>query len=123
MHLNVARNGLPVSVRLVRVLVRWRNDCEAHACETGEMASATSYVWPSVVIYRGATLVKTRTIVKCDWSDNFGALLEMLGDKFTNETAVKIVISSNEKLIDPTHVVPLDALERLLETYGCHYVG
>ena len=24
---NVARNGLPVSVRLVRDLDRWRNDC------------------------------------------------------------------------------------------------
>ena len=26
MHWNVARNGLPVFVRLVRVLDRWRND-------------------------------------------------------------------------------------------------
>ena len=45
------------------------------------MAAASSYAWPSVVVYRGATLVKTRTIVKCDWSYNFGDLLERLGDE------------------------------------------
>ena len=37
---------------------------------------AVSYVWPSVVVYRGATVAKRQTIIKCDWSDNFGALLE-----------------------------------------------
>ena len=84
------------------------------------MAAASSYAWPSVVVYTEATLVKTRTIVKCDWSDNFGALLERLGDAFDNETVLKEAIS-NEKLINPTHVVPLDAPVRLLQTYDCHY--
>ena len=28
MHWNVAPDALPVSVRLVRVLDRWRNDCK-----------------------------------------------------------------------------------------------
>ena len=40
------------------------------------MAAANSYVCPSVVVYRGATVAKRRTIVECNWSDNFGALLE-----------------------------------------------
>ena len=43
------------------------------------MAAASSYVWSSVVIYRGATVAKRQTIVKYDWSDNFGALLEKMG--------------------------------------------
>ena len=30
-------------------------------------------------LYRGATVAKRRMIVKCDWSDNFGALLEKRG--------------------------------------------
>ena len=47
--------------------------------EKGEMAAASSYTWPSVVVYRGAAVAKRRTIVKCDWSANFGALLEKLG--------------------------------------------
>ena len=47
--------------------------------DKGEMAAASSFVWPSVVVYRGDTVAKRRTIVKCDWSDNFGALLEKLG--------------------------------------------
>ena len=29
-----------------------------------------------MVVYRGATVAKRRTIVKCNWSDNFGVLLE-----------------------------------------------
>ena len=41
--------------------------------EKGEMAAASSFVWPGMVVYRGATVAKRRTILKCDWSDNFGA--------------------------------------------------
>ena len=47
--------------------------------EKGEMAAASSFVWPGVVVYRGDTVAKRRMIVKYDWSDNFGALLEKLG--------------------------------------------
>ena len=47
--------------------------------EKGEMAADSSFVWPGVVVYRGDTVAKRRTIVKYDWSDNFGALLEKLG--------------------------------------------
>ena len=46
--------------------------------EKGEMAAASSFVWPGMVVYRGATVAKKRTIVKYDWSDNFGTLLEKL---------------------------------------------
>ena len=46
--------------------------------EKREMAAANSFVWPNVVVYRGAKVAKRRTIVKYDWSDNFGALLEKL---------------------------------------------
>ena len=42
--------------------------------EKGEMAAASSYVWPSM--HGGATVAKRQTIIKCNWSDNFGALLE-----------------------------------------------
>ena len=45
----------------------------------GEMAVASSYAWPSVVVYREAMVAKRQTIVKRAWSDNFGALLEKLG--------------------------------------------
>ena len=62
-------------------------------------------------------------VVKSDWSDNFGAILERLGGNFTNETVIQVVISSNERLVDPAHAVPLDTPVKLLKTYGCHYVG
>lgn len=35
----------------------------------------------------------------------------------------QVVISLKQMLVDPTHVVPLEAPVRLLETYSCHYVG
>ena len=44
----------------------------------GERRAASSYAWPSV---GRATVAKRRTIVKCDWSDNFDALLERLGHR------------------------------------------
>ena len=50
-------------------------------------------------------------------------MLEKLEPEFAGETVVQVVISSNERLTDPTHTVPLDAPIKLLETYGCHYVG
>ena len=53
--------------------------------EKGEMATASSYAWPSVVVYRGATVAKRRTIIKCNWSDNFGVLVDKLGNEFANE--------------------------------------
>lgn len=69
-------------------------------------------------VYRGATVAK-----KCDWSDNYGAILKNLGDEFANETIKKVEISSNERLVVLTHVVPLDAPVTLLESYGCCYVS
>ena len=46
------------------------------------MATGSSYAWQSVDVYRGPTLVKRRTIVKCNWSDNFGVLSEKFGSEF-----------------------------------------
>ena len=85
--------------------------------------AASSYAWPSVIVNKGSTVVKKRTILKCDWSNNFGILLEKCGTEFATEAVAQVIISSNERLIDPTHTVPLDAPIKLLETYGCHYVG
>ena len=30
------------------------------------------------------------------------------------------MISSNERMVEPAHSVPLDVPSKLLETYGCH---
>ena len=86
------------------------------------MATSSSFAWPSVVVYRGSTVIRRRTIVKCNWSNNFGIVLEKLGSEFAGEAVIQAVISSNERMTEPTHAVPLDAPFQLLETYGCHYV-
>ena len=79
------------------------------------MAAGSGYAWPSVVVYKGARQVQRQTIVKYNWSDNFGAILEKLGYDYSNEIVIQVVIPSNERLVDPAHTVPLDALVKLLK--------
>ena len=85
------------------------------------MATGSDFAWPSVTVKRSSTVVKERTIVKCNWSDNFATLLEKVGSEFSTEVVIQVAISQNERL-DTTHTVPLDAPVKLLETYGCLYV-
>ena len=45
---------------------------------------ATSFAWPSVLVKRGNTVIKSRTVVKCTWEQIFGGLLQHLGVCFNN---------------------------------------
>ena len=85
------------------------------------MATGRDFAWPSVTVKRSSMVLKGRTIVKCNWSDNFATLLEKAGSEFSTEVVIQVAISQNERL-DTTHTVPLDAPVKLLETYGCLYV-
>lgn len=91
-----------------------------HYLET--TARMASFAWPSVLVLRGSRVVLDRTIVKCYWNENFASVLERFGTEYSSERVSRIVISSNERLVEPAHTVPLDAPIKLLETYGCHYV-
>lgn len=44
--------------------------------------------------------------------------MEKLRGNFANKTVTQVVISSNEKLMDPTHTISLNAPVRLLQNYG-----
>ena len=81
-----------------------------------------SFAWPSVIMLRGSRVVVDRTIVKCSWNENFASVLEKLGGEYSSERVSRVVISSNERLVEPAHIAPLDAPIKLLETYNCHYV-
>ena len=50
-------------------------------------------------------------ILKCSWDE----VLERLGSECISELVSKIVISSNERMVEPVHTVPLDAPIKLLE--------
>ena len=50
-------------------------------------------------------MVRSRTVLKCEWNQSFGSLLEKL-DGLSEETIEKI---ENESFVDPAHVVPVDA--------------
>ena len=40
---------------------------------------ATSFAWPSILVKRGNTVIKSRTVVECTWEQTFGGLLQHLG--------------------------------------------
>ena len=81
-----------------------------------------SFAWPSVIVLRGSRVVVDRTIVKCNWSENFASVLERFESESSTEVVSRVVISTNERLVEPAHTVPLDAPIKLHETYGCHYI-
>ena len=85
------------------------------------MVTVSNFAWLSVTVKRSSTVLKGRSIVKCNWSDNFATLLEKAGSEFSTEVVIQVIISKNERL-DTSHTVPLDAPVKLLETYGCLYV-
>jgi len=45
------------------------------------MATGSDFAWPSVTVKRSSTVLKGRSIVKCNWSDNFATLLEKAGSE------------------------------------------
>ena len=85
------------------------------------LVTVSNFAWLSVTVKRSSTVLKGRSIVKCNWSDNFASLLEKAGSEFSTEVVIQVIISKNERL-DTSHTVPLDAPVKLLETYGCLYV-
>ena len=82
---------------------------------------ATSFAWLSVLVKRGTSVVMSRTVLKCDWDQSFGSLLEQL-DGLAEETIEKIEISKNESFVNPVHVVPVDAPVSLCKQFDCSFV-
>ena len=88
------------------------------------MASSTSTVaWLSIMVKRSLTVVKEQTILKRSWDDSFGSLLLKFGcDDLEAETIHKVIISNNDKFIDPRHKVPIDPPVSVCDQFGCMYV-
>ncbi len=84
--------------------------------------ATSAFAWPSILVVKGSKVVLDRTIKKCDWAENFESVFEGLGSDFNSETLSKVLISSNERIVEPAHIVPLDAPIKLLDTYNCHYI-
>ena len=84
------------------------------------MASVNA--WLSVLVLRGLSIVKPRTVVACDWTDSFGCLLEKTDMLFREEVVESVKISKNEQFVDPCHIVPLNAPVSLCDKFHCHCV-
>ena len=84
------------------------------------MAAMSSDAWLSVLVKRGCSVVKPRTVLSCLWTDSFSCILEKcsLGE----ELVEKVVISTNDKFVDPCHIVPLSAPVSVCDRFQCNFV-
>ena len=84
------------------------------------MASSNGTVaWLSVMVKHSQRVVKEQTILKCSWDDTFGSLLFKFGcDDLEAETIHEVIVSNNDKFIDPRHKVPIDAPVSLCDQLG-----
>ena len=96
------------------------NICLSTCCppDRGTMAASA---WLSVMVKRGVACLKPRTIVCCEWTDSFSAVLDKL-ESYSEETVDKVIISTNEKFVDPCHVVPLTAPVSVCDQFRCNFV-
>ena len=80
----------------------------------------SSFAWVSVVVKRCEHVIKEREILKCSWEDSFCSLLLKFGNNgLQQEHIFHIIISKNEKFIDPCHKVQPDAPITLCDSFGC----
>ena len=78
------------------------------------------FAWTSVAVYRGCVF-SSRSIIKCDPGENFGALMKRLEVQLGSETVAEVTISSDDKSMHSAHTFRCS--NHLLEAYGCHYVN
>ncbi len=79
---------------------------------------STTFAWPSVSVKRSAALLVTRKVVKIEWENTFGELLEKIGEEYRCESVEKVAVCGNQQFRDPVHDVPLDGPMVLCQTYG-----
>lgn len=74
----------------------------------------------SVLVKRGGSVAYPRTIVRCEWIDTFGTVIRKLS--FPEEMVFKVLISKNEKFIDPCHIVPISSPVKLCDQFQSPFV-
>lgn len=84
--------------------------------------ASTSSAWLSVIVKRGATIVLPRRIVNLKWESSFGELMIAADPSLEKESVFQIVISTNERFIDPIHEVDIRAPVSVCEAFNCRFV-
>ena len=85
-----------------------------------EQTGSSLYEWLSVVIKRGAVVVKDRSIVKCCCEETFDNLVRKVAPKCKEEKIVRIVICATEKFVD-VHDVSSDAPVSICRIFNCKH--
>ena len=67
-----------------------------------KIATGSDLAWPSVRVKRGCTVVKGRSVVKCEWSNNLGTLLKtslpLFGTHFKNNKPDRVACRSSPSM-------------------------
>ena len=79
---------------------------------------ASMNAWPSVSVKRAGKTIISRKIVKCEWSETLGEIIERVDRILSQEVVEKVMVSSNAQFLDPVHEIPLDGPVELLKDYG-----
>ena len=79
---------------------------------------ASMNAWPSVLVKRAGKTIISRKIVKCEWSETLGEIIERVDRTLSQEVVEKVMVSSNAQFLDPVYEIPLDGLIELLKDYG-----
>ena len=80
--------------------------------------SGSLFLWPSVTVRCGLEVLINRRVVKADVGDTFYRLLEIIDSSLMQRKVLRVIVSKNERFIDPVHEVPIDAPVILCEQYG-----
>ena len=78
------------------------------------------YEWLSIIIKRGAVVVKDKSIVICCCEETFDDIVGKVAPEFKEEKIVRIVICATEKFVD-VHEVSSDAPVSICRIFNCKY--
>ena len=56
---------------------------------------ASMNAWPSVSIKRAGNTIISQKVVKCEWSDTLGEIVERVDRNLSHEVVEKVIVSSN----------------------------
>ena len=82
---------------------------------------AASFAWLSVIVKRGLTVEQKSKIVKCNWEDSFGELLQKTNERFQTSTIEKVVICKNDRFID-VQEVSIDLPVFICKQFECKFI-
>ena len=65
----------------------------------GKILMVTINAWPSVSIKWAETIITSQKIVKCEWSDTLGTIVEWVDRNLSHEVVEKVIVMHNSWIL------------------------